>query len=942
MLRFIFTKIKNKYRLYMALMVGVISVVAVFSIIMMLRRGSIDKLIQSGFLKSYEENEKYPATMKHNLEIEAEPGELTVDMMMNAANEEVAIWDKYLELPVVGSEYYIKVKGRTTQIEYRTRDGYFDLDYINEDYDGEHFKVLDGTTISKAENVPEGYYPCLISTASMDVYNLVVGEKLSIIGLGDSDNPPVNLIIVGIIEEAGYDDYHWISGLKDMGTSVLLAREDLEEIISSHKLSKGEVIFFRQYDYRKINSDNSKDVYGYIKSFKKNKPDISENFSGLLFMSEQDAKSVNSILYAISIPMIVLVFIFIGMVSVRITSSEQGEIAVLHSRGVKRKRIVFIYMIQSLILSGIAVIPGLVLGFLVGKLIATSTGFLTFSLEPVKGYNMNPEMILAAFIAAGVSAVVMLIPVIPVSKTTVIENKNKKTASGVPGWEKYFIDLALLGISIYLLYDYTKQQDSLKLNILAGKGIDPMIFINSTLFLVSCGLLILRLLSYVVKLIFKMRKNKFSPAYYASFVQIIRTRKSTGTISVFLVLTIAMSIFDANMARTINSNQEARIEYNMGADVVIRERWDLMKLDKDGYIWKYKEPDYNTYETLVSDGTAECVAKALRDDKIIVKIGKSAQEIGSLVGVETVAFGNTAYLRSGLNEVHWYNYLNELSQNTKGVLISRNLAEKYDLKAGDTLTYSRYSPTRPDDLYGSATVTVVDVIDAFPGYKNTVYEYNEAGVLVERDNYLLVANYPSVVGSFEKTPYEVWVKTDKSAEEIKSIVNEKIKNSTRYIKTVVSTDSQIEEMKASAVIKITNGLFTLNFLVALLLCVIGYLIHWITSIRDRELLFGIYRAMGLSMKEINKMLAAEQMFMSLGPVLAGVGAGSLATLLFSKLFAVVYLPEKHVVKLITQVSAFDMLRLCIVMGVVIILCFTIIRRIVKKMNIAEALKLGED
>jgi Predicted permease. len=192
------------------------------------------------------------------------------------------------------------------------------------------------------------------------------------------------------------------------------------------------------------------------------------------------------------------------------------------------------------------------------------------------------------------------------------------------------------------------------------------------------------------------------------------------------------------------------------------------------------------------------------------------------------------------------------------------------------------------------------------------------------------------------TPYSVWVKTGHSEEEIKNAVTDKMSNGKRKLKGTVGLTEKIDEMKNSSIIKITNGLFTLNFLVALILCVLGYLIHWITSIRDRELLFGIYRAMGLSMKEINKMLSMEQLFMSLGPVLAGIGAGTIATILFSKLFAVVYLPEKHAVKLLTYVSGADMIRLCIIMMIAIVACFMIIRGIIKKLKIAEALKLGED
>ena len=90
------------------------------------------------------------------------------------------------------------------------------------------------------------------------------------------------------------------------------------------------------------------------------------------------------------------------------------------------------------------------------------------------------------------------------------------------------------------------------------------------------------------------------------------------------------------------------------------------------------------------------------------------------------------------------------------------------------------------------------------------------------------------------------------------------------------------------------------------------------------------------------MLTLEQLFLSLGPVLAGIGAGSVATILFAKLFSVVYLPEKHAVELAMHISGSDFLRLGIIIGGAMIVCFIIIRQIVRRMKITEALKLGED
>ncbi|MBO6165402.1 MAG: ABC transporter permease [Eubacterium sp.] len=947
MLRFIFTKIINKYKLYIALMAGVISIIAISSVIMMLRQGSLDRIIQSEFQSYYENNNRFPAKLEKETAIDLadmEDRSGLFDEVVGSVRKTEGTWDKYLKLPVLNDERYVYIKGRNSNFSYRERDAYIEIGCFDEDYNGKHFSVVDGCTVNDAKDVPEGYYPCMVSRYTVDIYNLVVGETVTMTGLGETEDDEVKFIIVGIIEEAGVEDYYWEKSLAAIGKVLFIDKKAFDEIVEKNtKIGKIYVDTYRLYDYRKINCKNVRAVKGYLKEFKKKDTYLAENISTLLKQADPKQTSAKAILYAISIPLILLVIIFISMISVRIVNSEQGEIAMLHSRGVTRIRIFGLYVIQSFIIVIVALLPGLILGYGLGLLIASVTGFLDFSTSVAAVYVMNTEMVLASFLAAGVCMIVMLIPVISRSKNTVVENKSKRVLSGTPFWEKCFIDVILLVLSIYLLYGYMKQQNTLRMDVLSGRGIDPMIFIDSTLFLLSCGLLILRLMSYLVRLIFKIGKNRFSPSVYAAFMQIIRTRKGAGTISVFLVLTIAMSIFDANMGRTINSNQEQRIVYDTGADVVINEKWKFEVLTKDLKVWRYTEPDFAIYEELVNEGMAKSITKVVNDKKAVVQTngGKNTENC-TLLGINPKEFGNTSYLQPGVTSKHWFNSLNALSQSSNGVIISKNLADKYDIKIGDIIYVSRYSPAESDYIYATTNVNVIDIIEAFPTFSPYLYQYNDNGELVEKENYLVVANFTAVVNTFQKRPYEIWLNTDHSAEEIEQAVLEKMGDSKRTLRSVEGVEKKIEQMKASSTIKITNGLFTLSFLVALILCVLGYLIHWITSIRDRELLFGIYRAMGISMGEINRMLSLEQLFMSLGPVLAGVGAGTIATILFAKIYAVVYLPEKHAIKLLTYVSGADMIRLGVIIGGAMIACFIIIRTIIKKLKITEALKLGED
>lgn len=65
-------------------------------------------------------------------------------------------------------------------------------------------------------------------------------------------------------------------------------------------------------------------------------------------------------------------------------------------------------------------------------------------------------------------------------------------------------------------------------------------------------------------------------------------------------MTVAGGIFDANMARTMNSNMEKRIVYNVGCDAIYNEDFRLrIQKNKDGSVsWMYDEPDFGKYESL--------------------------------------------------------------------------------------------------------------------------------------------------------------------------------------------------------------------------------------------------------------------------------------------------------------------------------------------------------
>ena len=120
------------------------------------------------------------------------------------------------------------------------------------------------------------------------------------------------------------------------------------------------------------------------------------------------------------------------------------------------------------------------------------------------------------------------------------------------------------------------------------------------------------------------------------------------------------------------------------------------------------------------------------------------------------------------------------------------------------------------------------------------------------------------------------------------------------------------------------------------------LIYWLTNIRSRELIFGIYRAMGMSMGELIRMLVNEHFFGSLLPILFGAGIGVLASKMFIPLIEIAYSPAERTLPASIYIAGGDIARISVVVGLMLVGCLFVISVLLSKIKINQALKLGED
>ena len=937
MFHLVLQRILHKKWMVISLLIGNILLVAIAVSHPMYQDASRRHMLTDGFTNYIEENNTYPMVIRTMAMVRKNSGTSTITKVREFANSIGTVFD----IPINEDICYrglVAVSGKPLTIH--TADALDPLLSVaslsNLD---SHISMLSGE-IYKSEITEDGFVEAVITQSSMVEFNLLIGEELEFGSVKLPDGKPLRVRITGVFTNSNPDDIYWVDSPDTFTEHLFIAPSLFESLFMSDNI-KNYMIDERHTvlpDYTALRpeqvdrflllskgmSDEYKSVYSKVYT-----PDyipILENFS-------VKEKQISVTLSILQIPVIVLLCAFIFMISRQMLEMEENEIALLKSRGAGKRQILRLYFYQSGILSLTSFIVGLPLGALICKALGASSAFLVFGSRRVLDIEFTGEVFLYGLIALAVSMLMTLLPVFKRDKVSIVAVKRKKSRSQKPVWQKFFLDFIILGISIYGLYNFRNQQDEMLLRVLSGKSLDPLLFISSSLFILGAGMVSLRIHGYIVKLIYSVGKKNWKPANYTSFLQIIRTGNKQAFIMVFLVLTVAFGLFNTTVARTILANAENNMEYSIGADVVLEEYWKnnaSYALNNPDYEIIYVEPEYAKYGQITG---ASAITKVLRNSETSMKLdGKVIT--GDVMGIETKNFGLVADLKPGLLKYDFREYLNVLSTNSNAVLLSANYRDKLGLKVGDKISYTI------SNLYynGTLTATVYGFFDYWPSYSPTELHVSDDGTSTLEDKYLIVSHLSTIQETLGIFPYQIWLNMNGDTSSLYTF----LENDNVQLTSLVDGTEKKEDISTDPLFQGTNGILTMSFITILLICCIGYVIYWMLSIRSRELLFGIFRAMGMTRNEIIHMLINEQVFTGAFGIIFGLGIGWLASYLFVPIIQIAYSAADRVLPLELITKNSDVARLVIIIAVMFIICLGILINQVFRMKISQALKLGED
>ena len=803
--------------------------------------------------------------------------------------------------------------------------------------------------------IVEGAYPVtapsgeptevLASQATADLLGLQVGEIYTLFATGQA-GVQVPVRVAGVWQAGDEHDPFWFYQ-PDAFDEVLLTSEDAfaEQVVPMLDTPVATAVWYQIYDGSRVRPATVNGLLENVSAVEArvnvllNNATLDVSPVPALQSYGKSASLLTVVLTIFSLPVIGLVGYFISLIAGMVVQRGQSEIAIMRSRGISRRKIVNLYLLEGLLLGGLGLAGGLLLGRWMAQLMSRTHTFLDASIltssstQPM-AIVFTPTSLAYGLMGVVLTLVALLVPALLVAQHSVVTLRWEQARSLMaPVWQRYFLDIILLIPPFYGWYQLAKQG-----TISLGSGgndpfSNPLLFLVPVLFCLSLGLLFLRFFPLLMKLLARLAAWLPGTTLLLTLRQLARSTTQYAGPLLLLSLTVSLATFTASMAVTLDGHLWDQIYYQVGADLNLAELGESTEetetvvlpgqettaeeTSEDEPLWLFLPVG----EHLEVPGVQ--AAARVGDYSATASIG-GRQQAGQILGIDRVDLPGVAFFRpdfafnESLGEL-----MNRLAVASDGILVSSSYLAQQGLTVGDPL---RLTVGAAGD-YAEVSFTVVGSLGLFP-------------TLYPQDGPFFVANLDHVHNALGGTyPYDVWLATDPSVD------SEAIVQGVRDLGMVVVTDRDAREIIAIEQTRPERqglfGLLSVGFIAAAVLTVIGFLVYAVVSFQRRFIELGMLRAIGLSTWQMAGFLAGELAALILTGVALGAGLGIWASTLFIPYFQVGSDKTSLVPPFVVQVAWQQLGMILAIFAAMFVLAVAVLAVLLRRMRVFEAVKLGE-
>ena len=249
-------------------------------------------------------------------------------------------------------------------------------------------------------------------------------------------------------------------------------------------------------------------------------------------------------------------------------AQRREELFSMRSRGASIVQVISHTAIEGVLLAVIAaaVAPFIAVGVI---------GLLGYTpvFEPLTGGHTIPTTLTdMAFLLSAAGAIVAVLftlaPLVIASRTRVLSERLRGVSrpAGPNALQRYFLDVALVLVSVGLIFEADLKGTVFERNSVGGLSADPLLLSTPILFAFAATLVILRFLPYFYRFFAWLTYDRFPLSIASTLRYVSRTVGPAARLTILLMLGAALGTFAASYADTVERSLEERIEYDAGVE----------------------------------------------------------------------------------------------------------------------------------------------------------------------------------------------------------------------------------------------------------------------------------------------------------------------------------------------------------------------------------------
>ena len=648
-----------------------------------------------------------------------------------------------------------------------------------------------------------------------------------------------------------------------------------------------------------------------------------------LVKGQERKVALTLVLLGFSVPVIVIMIYFIGVLSSLMVRFQQLEIAVFASRGSSRGQIVLLTLVETLVILAVATPAGVWLGMQLARLLGYARGFFRF----VPGEPLPVLLTSLDWRLVGAAVLVMLasrlIPAWRAAGTSVVQQEQSRARRRLVLGATRLFGMAALAAASYYAYQQLAKVGTLGLVSWepGDPQHDPLLLLAPSLFLLTAPLIASELFVWLAWPLSWLGRLFRSLAAYLGLNDLGREGGAYRTPIYMLVLCLSLGIFYASLAKSADQWLVDRRAYQVGSDLTFTteidsdlESYGLTSAEVIEVLGSPSNLPIEAYEAI--DGVAQ--AMPLGEYRLSYRSGRYHRYV-QLMAIDRIRFPSIAHFRRDYAKAPLGELMNALGVANNGVLMPQAMLDDLELQIGDTI---KADLRLEDDSSHALAFQIVGAIDYFPTWidreQEPVWVCNLDHISLETSNML---------------PYGIWMRLEEGtiAHDVLQTVRDSFQLKTGMVGDLLGTvgDDQIKLERVGIF-----GMLSVCFFAGALMSGLGLLVQSTATMRGRSLRFAILQALGMARGTLVGTLFVEYLAVLGYAILAGMGLGILTAQLYGPFFQLTdekAIPIPPYLPLVDQERA---MLLAAIMAFTLIIIETALVITLLRTKVFESLRLG--